>query len=269
MNQAKSSPMIRITVAVTFMLMIIVNALANILPINGRGTGEVSDAYENLFAPAGITFSIWGVIYLLLAAYTLYQFGLFHDPIRVASAVSPALLDKVGTLFTISSLANVAWIFSWHYDMIPLSVLFMLIILACLILISLDLRKTPLTAREALFVRVPFSVYFGWITVATIANITTLLVYLDWNGFGLPETVWTIVVLAAGILIGVATMVRNRDIAYGLVLIWAYFGIWTKHTSADGFAGQYPIVIYAALAGIAIFVIAEIFTLVKRRRTVD
>ena len=164
---------ISIIVLITYLAMVTVNGLANALPINGMITGAISDSYPNLFAPTGITFIIWGVIYLLLAAHTLYQLGLFR---KKSEEVKTALLKEVGTLFAISSVANFAWIFSWHYKIIPLSMLLMLVILICLGLITIRINKEKLTTTEKIFIRLPFSVYFGWITVATIANATTLLV---------------------------------------------------------------------------------------------
>jgi len=242
--------------AATFLIMIAVNAMANILPINGVSTGQVSDAYQNLFAPAGLTFSIWGLIYLLLAGYTLYHVGLFQGG---EGAESRGLLRKTGILFSISSLANAAWIFSWHYDFIPLTMLLMVVILVCLILINQAVGSARLSVREKILVRLPFSVYFGWITVATIANATVLLVSLDWKGFGLSEQTWAIIIIAIGMLIGAATAIRNRDIAYGLVIIWAYAGIYIKHTSESGFSGQYPIVIYTVVVCIAALLAALVY----------
>lgn len=243
----------RFLVTVTFLAMIVTNALANILPINGRGTGVVSDAYANLFAPAGLTFAIWGLIYLLLAGYTVYLAG-FLQKSKVPAKTG--LLEKTGLLFALSSIANTAWIFAWHYDQIGLSMLLMLVILLCLILINLATRKETLTIRERIFIGIPFSVYFGWITVATIANATTLLVSLGWEGLGIPEAIWTILIVVVGMLIGVVTMLRNRDIAYGLVLVWAYLGILVKHTSPDGFGGQYLAIIITVSTCIVLFILA-------------
>ncbi|MBP1743802.1 MAG: hypothetical protein H6Q58_780 [Firmicutes bacterium] len=246
------------TVTLTFLIMVGVNALANILPIGGQNTGQVSDSYPNLFAPAGITFSIWGLIYLLLAGYTVYQLELFQ---KEKSILREGLLTKVGVLFSISSAANSIWIFSWHYEILPASMMLMLVILFCLILINQILRKENLPASEKIFVRLPFSVYFGWITVATIANATTLLVSTGFDGLGLTEAAWTVIMISAGAVIGIATMLRNKDIPYGLVIIWAYAGIIIKHTSAAGFNGQYPQVITAAWVCIALLVIAGAYTL--------
>jgi len=260
-NKVKSS--MKIVVTVTFLIMIIVNILANALPINGQNTGQVSDSYPNLFAPAGITFAIWGLIYLLLAAFTLYLLGFFQGDLNT---IKTDLLNKIGIVFSISSITNSAWIFSWHYNKIPLTMLLMVVILACLIFINCIIKNEKLTAREKFFIRLPFSVYFGWITVATIANATTLLVSLDWNGFGIPEMVWAIVIIIVGMLIGSVTMIRNRDIAYGLVMLWAYAGIYIKHTSESGFSGQYPAIIYTVIACMILFVIAGGYVLFSKKK---
>lgn len=251
-------------VTTTFLLMVTVNALANILPINGQGTGQVSDFYPNLFAPAGITFIIWGLIYLLLAGFTLYVLGLFRD-----SNAKAELLNKIGILFSVSSLANALWIFSWHYHHIGLSVLLMIVILVCLIIINRNMRGEILTTKEKLIIRLPFSVYFGWITVATIANITTFLVSINWNGFGISEMIWAIIIIIVGMMIGLATMIKNRDIAYGIVLIWAYIGILIKHTSQDGFSGQYPAIIITVIICILLFAFAELYFLFSKRKNLN
>ena len=223
---------------VILIVMVAVNAMANILPINGIGTGEVSDSYPNLFAPAGLTFAIWGVIYLLLALFVV--FGFFTPSSKEAAG----RLKLVRTFFIISSLANAAWIFMWHYGLLPLSLILMLVILVSLIIISSNLAGKALPFRERLFLRLPFSVYFGWITVATVANVTALLVDLGWDGFGIPESSWTIVILIIATLIALAVISKNRDWAYGAVVVWAYCGILIKHLDpVKGFGGQYTLVI--------------------------
>lgn len=258
----RGSAMIKILVAVTFLVMIIVNALANILPINGVNTGQVSDSYPNLFAPAGLTFAIWGLIYFLLAGYTLYQLGFF----QVYTGKSKVdLFRKIGIYFSISSIANALWIFSWHYHTIDLSMLLMIIILGCLILIAQGLSRVQLSLREKIFIRLPFSVYFGWITVATIANATALLVSVGWDGFGISEQVWTIIIILIGLVVGAGTMLKNQDIAYGLVIIWAYAGIWLKHISTSGFSGQYPAIITTVIVSIVLLFVAEAIVVLTGR----
>lgn len=261
---------ISIIVLITYLAMVTVNGLANALPINGMITGAISDSYPNLFAPTGITFIIWGVIYLLLAAHTLYQLGLFH---KKGEEVKTALLKEVGTLFAISSVANFAWIFSWHYKIIPLSMLLMLVILICLALITIRINKEKLTTNEKIFIRLPFSVYFGWITVATIANATTLLVDKlgsPVNLLGISEVVWTVAILLVGLLIGVITTLKYRDIAYGLVIVWAYIGILIKHLTAkplpDGFNSQYPAVIATVIVSLVVLVVTLVYTQLKSKK---
>jgi hypothetical protein len=163
-------------------------------------------------------------------------------------------LKKVNVLFIATSLANISWIFAWHYDFIGLSVLIMAVLLVLLIKIADILRVEQLTAREKLFISNPFSVYFGWITVAAIANITVFLVSIGWNGFGIADFVWTSIILLVGALIGVLRMRKDKNISYGLVLIWAYLGILLKHLSAGGFGGQYPIVIATVMVCLVLFV---------------
>ncbi len=241
---------IPVLVALSYIAMVTVNALANILPIAGMNTGAISDSYPNLFAPAGFTFSIWGVIYLLLALHTLYQFTHSQE----------GKLHRIGLLFSLSSIANALWIFCWHYRQIALSVLLMLCILALLIRINLLIQTMKGDRMFEWSVRIPFSVYMGWITVATIANITTLLVSARFTGFGIPETVWTTLVLAVGVAIGLAWAFRTRDKAYVLTLMWAYCGILIKHTAKQAFASRYPLVVVtASLSLVAFFVALALF----------
>ena len=263
MERNERDSIIKIITAITFLVMVIVNGLANALPINGVNTGQISDSYPNLFAPAGLTFAIWGLIYLLLAGYTLYQLGFFRDH---TNAMRSELLSRTGVLFSVSSIANTAWIFAWHYHMIPLSMLLMIVILVCLILINQKMKNQGFSQREYFFIRLPFSVYFGWITVATIANATVLLVSIGWRGFGLAEETWAIIMISAGLIIAIVTMLRNRDIAYGLVIVWAYAGILLKHTSSEGLAGQYPAVITTTTVCIFVLLLAEAYILMAARK---
>lgn len=253
---------VKVLALLSFILMIAVNALANLLPINGITTAEVSDMYENLFAPAGFTFAIWGLIYLLLLLYTLYLLGLFRGNLSYANK---ELSRRVGILFSISSLANTAWIFCWHYDYILLSTLLMAIILLCLIFINRAISAVELSARDSFFIKLPFQVYFGWITVAAVANITVLLVSLGWNGFSLSEELWTVVILIVAALIGAVTSKTFCSLAYGAVLIWAYTGILVKHISPSGYSWEYPAVVITAAACLILLIAVWVFILLSRR----
>ncbi len=228
--------LIKIFAGVAYIAMVGMNFLANALPINNRSTGEISNAYPNLFAPAGLTFSIWGLIYLLLAGYVLYQFISFG---KNGSQKKEGLLKSINVFFIATSLANIAWIFAWHYDFIGLSVLIMAALLVLLIKIADILRIEKMTSLEKLFISTPFSVYFGWITVAAIANITVFLVSIGWNGFGIADYVWASIILLVGSLIGILRMRKDKNIAYG---------------SAGGFGGQYPSVIATVIVCLILFI---------------
>ncbi len=238
--------LLKIFAAIAYVAMVVVNFLANGLPINNRSTGEISDAYPNLFAPAGLTFSIWGLIYLLLLAYVLHQF------IKTRQK-KEELFYKINPLFIATSLANICWIFAWHYDFIALSVVIMAILLILLIKIADIIRKQEFTPLEKISIWAPFSIYFGWITIATIANITVFLVSTSWNGFGIKDFIWTSIILLVGAVIGIVRMRKDNNIAYGLVFIWAYLGILLKHLSAGGFDGKYPGVIVTVVICLVLF----------------
>lgn len=260
MKKVVNNIAIPIVVLLTYIAMVFVNTLANTLPINGKGTGEISDSYPNLFAPAGITFAIWGLIYLLLLVYSIYQLMNYSK----VSDTKRQLFNEVGILFSISSVANAFWIFAWHYNVIGLSVILMLVILVCLIRINLILKDAELTKTENLTIKLPFTVYFGWITIATIANITTYLVSINWNRFSLSEVFWTDLMILVGAILGAICVLYFKSLAYGFVLIWAYIGIIIKHLSPDKFDGKYPSVIVTAIVGILFIIGAQILLILAR-----
>ncbi|MDY0236136.1 MAG: hypothetical protein RBR71_08920 [Gudongella sp.] len=261
MRRRRTSKTMGFIATIFYIVMVIVNVMANTVPINGLNTGEVSDSFPNLFAPAGITFSIWGVIYLLLAIYLFFQFS----DSREMESKNNRVLNRINLLFIISSIANAAWIFAWHNLKIGVSVVIMFVMFFSLITIVLTVNNLSLNKKEKFWLRIPFSVYFGWINIALIANITGFLVNSGWKGFGLSETVWTIIILIIGLLIGGTTIWRLKDRAYGLVFVWAYLGILIKHLSADGFAGAYPGIIATAGISIGIFM-SIIFLTYKKKR---
>ena len=225
---------------VGFLGTIVVNGLANALPLNNKTTAELSDQYPNLFVPAGLTFSIWGVIYILLAIFVIYVLIIAIKN----NTQKSAFIGNIGILFFISSLANIGWIFAWHYEVLPLSLVLMLVILGSLITIYLRLHigKSNSTPSEKYLVHLPFSVYLGWITIATIANVTALLVSMRWNTFGLGEQFWAVAVIIVGIAIALSVLFMRKDIFYCLVVDWALLGILLKRL-ADSTPVQSVIVI--------------------------
>jgi len=237
--------------------MVAVNMAAVILPINGISTAQISDSYPNLFAPAGITFSIWSIIYLLLGIYVIYLF--FQNKEKSKK------FKEINKYFIISSLINSTWIFSWQYKYIWLSLILMISLLYILIKISNLIKDSSFSKNEKLITKIPFGVYFGWITIATIANVTTFLVSINWNGFGIPDYIWMILVLITGIIITSLTALKYKNIAYGLVPIWAYFGIYIKHTSTQGFNNLYPQVIATTIICLIILTITNFYLIFKKK----
>jgi len=208
---------------------IIINALAVILPLNGKTTQELSDALPNLFVPAGITFSIWGIIYILWIIFAIYQ---GRDLFKKEEIDMP-FLQQITFLFIVSSIANSAWIFLWHYEYVGLSLLMMIILLLSLLALYVRLKigRSIVSTTERLCVHIPFSVYLGWITVATIANITAFLVFVNWDGFGISQLNWTTIIIAVATLLTILMLTLRKDIAFSLVVLWAFFGIWMKRTT--------------------------------------
>ncbi|MDD3959857.1 MAG: tryptophan-rich sensory protein [Clostridiaceae bacterium] len=255
MEETKRNPLLRVLIIVSFVLMVAANAIATLVKINGQTTAEVSDAYGNLFAPAGITFSIWSVIYTLLLAYAIYQLIFFA---KNRDADSHRTMVRIGVLFILSSIINTAWIICWHYELFIITVALIFALLLCLILISMSLRKKKLSLAEKILVRLPFSIYFGWITVASIANVTTFLVSIEWPGLGLSEMLWTVIMLVAGTLIAAGTVLFAKDLFYGLTVVWAYAGIVIKHLDPEGFDGEYLPIIIVACVCIAILLLESI-----------
>ena len=201
-----------------YLVVILVNALANIVPLNGLTTGAISDSFPSLFTPAGYVFAIWGLIYLLLGVFVVYQ--------ALPSQRNNPRLKRLGYLFIVSCAFNVAWLFAWHFLQISLSMLMMLGLLGTLVAIyeRLGIGKSQVTRAEAFALRLPFSIYLGWITVATVANVSVLLLSFGVRG-GWAAPFWAFIAVLAATAIGLTILRRRGDVAYTLVLVWAFFGI--------------------------------------------
>lgn len=205
--------MIKILNLFLFAIMIVMNYLANVLPLNNLTTGEISDSYPNLFVPAGLTFSIWGVIYLLLAAYCVVQF----------TGASQMVIFSIRWLFGISCLLNALWIITWHYRMLPLSLAVMAALLVTLVAINIRIHSLP-----AGIIKAAFGIYLGWICIATIANVTALLVHYGWTGFGISDVTWTIIMVFTGAIIASLAIFKFNNAFIGLAVVWALTGIAIK-----------------------------------------
>lgn len=232
---------------------IAINGLANALPLNGQTTGEISDRFQVYFVPAGYVFSIWGVIYVSLVAFAVYQ--------ALPGQRDNPRLHRIGYLFALSCLANIAWLFLWHYEIFPLTLVAMVALLLLLIVIylRLDIGRARVPTAERWLVHVPFSIYLGWITVATIANVTSLLDYLNWNGWGISPEAWTVIMLVAAVGIASAVSLTRGDVAYMLVIVWAFAGIAVKHAGT-------PVVAPAAWVTTVLVALMLVVGLLFRKR---
>jgi hypothetical protein len=238
---------------IAVIITIIVNGLANLLPIGGKNTAELSDNIPNLFVPAGITFAIWGIIYVLIIMFAIY---LAKDLFKKEKTTT-SFLEKISYLFILTSLANILWIFLWHYEQVLLSLLAMLLLFGSLLFIYLRLNIgiEKISLRDKLFIHIPISVYIGWITVATIANVTAVLVTIGWDGFGISEEIWAMLVIIVAAIITIIMLIKRKDYAYSAVIVWALIGIYLKRSVVDSIYGLQTQIAYTALFGIVLILI--------------
>ena len=232
---------------VTVLIALTVNTLASALPLNGQTTGEISDRFAVYFVPAGYVFAIWFFIFVGWIAFAVYQF-------LPAQKENPRL-RKLGYLFAVSNLFNAAWLFAWHYNTFGLSVLIMLSLLGLLIAsyLRLNVNRAHAKGAEWWSVDLPFSIYLGWITVATVANLTSWLYSIEWNGFGISAPVWAVIMIAVASILGLLMALTRRDAAYLFVLVWSFIGIAVKQADTAlvaasawvGAGGMLALVVYS------------------------
>ncbi len=230
---------------------LVINALANIIPINGVTTGNVSDNIPSLFTPAGYVFAIWGVIYFFLIVFTVYQ--------ALPSQKNNPRLERIGLWFFLSCIFNGTWIFFWHYGLWILTEVAMLGLLVSLIFLYVlaGIGKTKPTFWERFSLDIPFGIYLGWISVATIANTANLLYVNELAGSLDTQVLLTVVMLVIGLVLGLLMVKIRKEVAFPLVLIWAYGGILSKQ------ADNVPAVAITAGIAMGILVIALILSIFK------
>ncbi|WP_078382152.1 TspO/MBR family protein [Sutcliffiella halmapala] len=229
-----------------FLLVITVNILANALPLNGQTTGEISNKLNVLFTPAGYVFSIWSVIYLLIGIWIVRQFPKERRNLPIYKSTN--------VLFILSCVLNSAWIVLWHYEFFVTTV----VIMVSLLLTLITLYRRIKTSDPGFFDRLPFSIYLGWISVATIANVSYVLVHLQWIGFGLTDVTWTIIMLIIATILAIRFNIVNRDRVYPFVFVWAFIGIGVQNM------GAYSTISYVAYSLAAVIFLITIFVRGKK-----
>jgi benzodiazapine receptor len=239
-----------------FVLTVIVNSLAGSTTIlGGKLTAEISDANPTLITPAGYVFSIWGIIYILLGAFVVFQ--------ALPSQQGKGFQKSVGWLFVLSSIANIVWLFLWQFEYLGVSVfvIFLLLVTLILIYLRLNIGKSSVSLREKLAVHVPFSVYLGWITIASIANVSVFLVSENWDGFGISAETWATLIIIVALIITILVLSTRKDIAYSLVIIWALVGIAVKQSG-----NQNIVILTEASAIIVLIALAATILVSKLKR---
>ena len=211
--------------------MILLNVLSNALPINGQTMPEISAKYPSLFTLAGFTFSIWGLIYLALLVFVVWQ--------ALPAQREDARVAAISGYFKLNCLLNALWIVVWHYDLVVVALVVMLAILATLVLIYRALVSTIADASwvEHFVLYLPFSLYTGWITLATIANASVVQTAYGLDDAGLGAVQWTLLKLAAAGAIGATMILRLRDAPFALVIAWGAYGISAMQTATPAVAG--------------------------------
>jgi hypothetical protein len=252
---AANSTLLKWMNIISFALTVLVNGLAGSTTIlGGKLTAEISDANPTLITPAGYVFSIWGVIYILLGIFVVFQ--------ALPSQKEKGYQERISWLFVLSSMINIAWLFLWQFGYLSSSVVLMFLLLATLIAIYLRLNvgKSAVPLREKLAVHLPFSVYLGWITIASIANVAVTLVSVKWDGFGISQETWAFLIVIIALLITLLVIATRKDVAYGLVIIWALLGIAVKQS------GNQNIVTTTEISAVVIVVALAASILISRLR---
>ncbi|SKB33930.1 hypothetical protein [Daejeonella lutea] len=247
------------TVSLTIMLSL--SYLAQNKQLSSLDVGQVSAKYETLFAPAGLTFAIWGLIYLALIAFCIYHMVKAFNSNQQEQADFD--IRAIGILFIINTLATGAWLVAWVNEAIGLSLLLIIIQLVTLTMISVraHISNPERELSSKVFTQFPLSIYFGWICIATIANVSAFLVAINWSGFGISSINWVIIMIGVATLLSFFIIFVRRNFFFGLVILWALYGIALKRQQVDEI--QYQNVINAAWGAFIVIVIALLIRLFR------
>lgn len=237
--------------------MIVINYLSIVYPFNGKTQKEISDMFFTLITPAGITFSIWGLIYFLLVSFIIYQIILF-----IKGEIYP--IEKIGIWYFLSCIFNISWIFAWSYIQIEISLIIVLLLFLSLAITynRIGIGKQTGSTIDYVFMYIPFSVYFAWVSVATVLNISVFLVKLNWNGFGIPYDVWGFVVILTLVCLISYNVITRNDIFFGLTTEWALFGILLERLKN---IESSPLTLSGVIAGLVIIFTLIVYKIIKRK----
>ncbi len=216
---------------VAYIFMVTLSYFSMSIPLGGMTISQLSAKYDNLFTPSALTFSIWSVIYVLLLIFVIV--GIVNQ-LRGKPQKNKLTQKNIGYLFALSCLFNGSWVLAWQYQYVTLSVVIMIALLITLIRIYTKINANNTISSADRYITLPsFSIYLGWISVATIANIAAWLVSIHWSAWGISPVTWTITMIIIATLLGLTMLAKNRDILFNLVILWALYGIMSKRISVD------------------------------------
>lgn len=244
---------------ISFLIHLLVVYLTQFKIINTKDVGEISDQYPSLFTPAGFTFAIWGIIYTWLSIFCIYHVVMAFKRNKENGANRDT--HRIGYLFIINNLATAAWLIAWTSEQLALSVILIFLQLFSLAIIHrrLHIHSRYRNPGAKTATELPLSVYFGWISLATIANVSSWLVSVRWDGFGISAITWTIIMVVVAAIIGIAMILIRRNIAYGIVLMWGLYGIISRLDTLDnGTYMRITGVAWGAIIALAICAVIQI-----------
>lgn len=207
---------------VALIITIVINYLSNTGVFNGETMASISAKFQNLFTPAGYAFSIWGIIYLGLLGFVIY-----YGPFTKKTDIKEKIVLNIGWWFIVSCITNCLWIIIWLYEYTLLSIPVMIVLFISL-LKMIQNNQNLIESRDfktAVFLRWPFYIYSGWISVALIANIAACLTKIQWIGFGISETAWTLILFAIAGMIHLYMIWKMNRSVFALVAVWALIAI--------------------------------------------
>lgn len=249
----------QISNAIALVATVIINYLSNTGVFNNETMATISAKYQNLFTPAGYAFSIWGLIYL-----GLFGFVIFNGPFTKETIQKNQVIEKVGWWFVISCIVNSFWVIAWLYEYTFITILLMGLLFISLLKIILNTKDELLKSsfQTTLFLKLPFYIYSGWVSVALIADVAAYLKKIDWNGFGMSETTWTVLMFCIATIIHLFMIWKRNMPAFGMVAVWALIAIAVANKAVNN-------IVYWSAIIFAIFiftnVILQFFGLKKRK----
>ncbi len=226
MRRAFSDTFRQLLVLTAFVGMILFTLYASVLPLNGQSQQQVAANASIYLLPASYAFSIWIVIYVGLIAYVIYQY--------LPRQKTNTLHKQIAPWFILSCAANCAWVYCWHYGYFQWALCAVLVLIESLmtLYLRLGIGRIQVHRNETLFVRIPFSLYFGWLTIITIITISVYLNSINWDAYGLEPELWAIIVLGITALISGLVALRFRDFVYASGVIWGFIAIAVEHNSS-------------------------------------